>query len=259
MADSVDGVALVTGGGRGIGASIARELADAGMRVAVAGRTPETIEAVAAEVGGLALVGDVSRADDAARWVARTAEELGPIDLLVNNAGIYDGRAPLWEADLDEWWHVFEVNVLGVARCCRAVLPAMIDRGSGRIVNLGSGGSYLPVSNATIGGSTSYGPSKAALGRFTELLAAQTWTLGIRVFLVAPGLVQTAMTTGMVGDDAPWTPPELAPRLVRVIASGRADELAGRYLHAEHDDVEALIPRAAEVVEHDLNAIRLRR
>jgi 3-oxoacyl-[acyl-carrier protein] reductase len=258
MADELSGVALVTGGGRGIGASIARELAGAGMRVVVTGRTAETVEAVATEIDGLALVGDVSRADAVATWVARTEREVGPIDLLVNNAGIYDGRAPLWEADLDEWWHVFEVNVLGVARCCKAVLPGMIDRGAGRIVNLASGGSYLPVSNTTIGGSTAYGPSKAALGRFTELLAAQTWTLGVRVFLAAPGMVLTDMTADF-GPDAPWTPPELAPRLVRVIASGRADALAGRYLHAEHDDVEELIVRADEVVADDLNALRLRR
>jgi NAD(P)-dependent dehydrogenase (short-subunit alcohol dehydrogenase family) len=258
MPDELSGVALVTGGGRGIGATIARELAEAGMSVVVTGRTAQTVESVAADIDGLALVGDVSRAGDVAGWIARTEQDVGPIDLLVNNAGIYDGRAPLWETDLDEWWHVFEVNVLGVARCCRAVLPGMIDRGAGRIVNLGSGGSYRPVSNETIGGSTAYGPSKAALGRFTELLAAQTWTRGVRVFLVAPGMVQTDMTSSF-GPDMPWTPPDLAPRLVRVIASGRADALAGRYLHAEHDDVEALIPRAEEIVAADLNALRLQR
>ncbi len=259
MPDTLSGVALVTGGGRGIGATIARDLAEAGMKVAVTGRTAETVEAVATETGGLALVGDASVAGDVERWVARTEKELGPIDLLVANAGIHDGPAPFWEADLDAWWHVFEVNVLGVALCCRAVLPGMIERGSGRIVTLGSGGSYLPVGNATAGGSTSYGPSKAALGRFTEILAAQAASRGVRVFLVAPGMVKTDMTADLMGDDAPWTPPELAPRLVRVIASGRADALAGRYLHAEHDDVEELIPRAGEVIAQDLNAVRLRR
>jgi NAD(P)-dependent dehydrogenase (short-subunit alcohol dehydrogenase family) len=80
----------------------------------------------------------------------------------------------------------------------------------------------------------------------------------VRVFLVAPGMVQTDMTSSF-GSDMPWTPPDLAPRLVRVIASGRADALAGRYLHAEHDDVEALIPRAEEIVAADLNALRLQR
>ncbi|CAN5199381.1 hypothetical protein BH09ACT13_BH09ACT13_05190 [soil metagenome] len=151
--DELRGVALVTGGGRGIGASIARELATAGMRVAVTGRTKEQVETVAAEIGGLALVGDVSHRADVEEWVGRAEAELGSIDLLVANAGI-----------------------------------------SAR-----------------------------------ERVAA------------------------------PWTPPELAPQLVRVLASGRADALAGRYLHAEHDDVEELIDRADELREHDLNAIRLRR
>ncbi|HEY7177622.1 MAG TPA: SDR family NAD(P)-dependent oxidoreductase [Gaiella sp.] len=259
MGDRLSGVALVTGGGRGIGAGIARELADGGMRVAVSGRTPGRIEQVAAEIGGLALEGDVSRREDVEEWVRRVEVELGPVDLLVNNAGIESSHGPLWEQDVDDWWHVFEVNVLGAMLACRTVLPGMVERGAGRIVNLGSGGSYLPVQAGTIALGTAYGASKAALGRFSELLAAQVWGLGVRVFLISPGLVRTEMTAPSFPDDAPWTPPELAPRLVRVLASGRADALAGRYLHAEHDDVEDLIRRADEIASEDLNAIRLRR
>jgi 3-oxoacyl-[acyl-carrier protein] reductase len=185
--------------------------------------------------------------------------ELGPIDLLVNDAGIDSGRGPLWQVDPDDWWHVFEVNVLGAMLCCRAVLGGMVERRTGRIVNVGSGGSYLPLRTATSALGTAYGPSKAALGRFSELLALQLRDHGVAVFLISPGLVRTEMTEQFFGDDAPWTPPELAPRLVRVLASGRADALAGRYLHAEHDDIEDLIRRADEVVAEDLNAIRLRR
>jgi NAD(P)-dependent dehydrogenase (short-subunit alcohol dehydrogenase family) len=257
-ADELQGVALVTGGGRGIGASIARELAAAGMRVAVTGRTAETIRAVASEIGGLALDGDVSRAADVERWVETSERELGPIDLLVCNAGIAGSGKPFLEEDAAEWWRVFEVNVLGTYLCCRAVGARMAERGRGRIVNIGSGGSYLPITNPTIALGTSYGASKAALGRFTETLAAALGTVGVHVFLISPGLVRTDMTEAF-GDAAPWTPPELAPRLVRVLASGRADALAGRYLHAEHDDVEELIRRADEIVANDLNAIRLRR
>jgi len=258
-ADQLEGVALVTGGGRGIGASVARELADAGMRVAVTGRTPETIEAVAEEIDGLALAGDVSRAEDVAGWVATTERELGPIELLVCNAGIGGSGKPFLDEEPSEWWRVFEVNVLGAYLCCRLVGERMAERERGRIVNIGSGGSYLPITSPRVGLGTPYGASKAALGRFSEALAAALHLLGVRVFLISPGLVRTDMTESSFGADAPWTPPELAPRLVRVLASGRADALAGRYIHAEHDDIEDLIARADEIVAEDLNAIRLRR
>jgi 3-oxoacyl-[acyl-carrier protein] reductase len=244
--DRLEGLALVTGGGRGIGANVARELAEAGMQVAVTARTAEEVEAVAEEIGGRAFVGDVSRREDVDRWVA----ELGEIDLLVANAGIGGPSGNAWELEPDEWWHVFEVNVLGVYMCCRAVIPGMLERGRGRIVITGSGAAYLPGS-----GNTSYSASKAAVWRFGETLARQLEGR-IPVFVISPGLVQTEMTSSFSAD-APWTPPELAPRLVRALASGRADALAGRYIHAEHDDVDDLIRRADEIRERDLNAIRL--
>jgi NAD(P)-dependent dehydrogenase (short-subunit alcohol dehydrogenase family) len=110
-----------------------------------------------------------------------------------------------------------------------------------------------------MGGATAYGSSKAAVHRFSELLAGQLAPQNVFVFSISPGLVKTAMTEGHVPDDAPWTPPECAPRLVRALASGELDELAGRYLHAEHDPPETLRARIAEILERDLNAIRLRR
>ena len=160
--EQLDGAALVTGGGRGIGAGIARELAAAGMRVAVAGRTAEQVRAVAKEIGGTALVGDVSRREDVERWV----REAGEVDLLVANAGVVEYEREAWRMDPDAWWHVFEVNVFGVYLSCRAVIPAMIERGRGRIVIIGSGASYASgITNAA------YAPSKAAVGRFGEVLA----------------------------------------------------------------------------------------
>ena len=240
--------ALITGGGRGIGAGIARELAAAGWHVTVTGRTSEQVEAVAAEIGGDAVVGDVSKRDDVERMLAAA----GPIDLLVANAGIAMWEDS-WETDPDEWWHVFEVNVRGVYLSCRLALPGMIERGGGRIVITGSGASYLP-------GSTSgaYGASKAAVGRYGEALAKQVEPHGVKVFVISPGLVKTDMTSPF-GDDMPWTPPELAPRLVLELASGRFDALSGRYLHAEHDPPDELEQRIDRILAEDLNALRLRR
>jgi 3-oxoacyl-[acyl-carrier protein] reductase len=246
-------VALVTGGGRGIGRRIALELAAAGARVAVAARTAEQVEATAAEAGGIAIEADVSDRASVEGMVERTERELGPLDLLVCNAGIAPREEAAWELAPEAWWRTFEVNVLGVYLCCRAVIPGMLARGGGRIVNVASGAAYLPGSDTT-----AYSASKAAVHRFSETLAAQLAPHGIPVFSISPGLVRTEMTKRF-SDDAPWTPPELAPRLVRALASGRLDALAGRYLHAEHDDVEDLERRAAEIVAGDLNAIRLRR
>jgi NAD(P)-dependent dehydrogenase (short-subunit alcohol dehydrogenase family) len=251
--DDLNGqIALVTGGGRGIGANIARELASAGARVAVSARSREQVEAVADEIGGVAVAADVSKQDDVEAMLREVEGALGPIDLLVANAGVGD-RETTWTSDVSTWWRTFEINVLGVHLCCRAVIPGMLERGRGRIVITGSGASYLPGASAT-----AYPASKAAVGRYGETLNNELEGR-IQVFVISPGLVRTDMTDGWFPDDAPWTPPELAPRLVRVLASGRADALAGRYLHAEHDDIEDLIRRADEIREQDLNAIRLRR
>jgi 3-oxoacyl-[acyl-carrier protein] reductase len=242
------GTALVTGGGRGIGADIARELAQDGWSVVVAARSRDQVDAVAEEIGGRAIELDVSDRGAVERAVAET----GGIDLLVANAGVNGPDGATWEIDPADWWRVQEINVLGVHLCCRTVIPGMLERGGGRIVITGSGAAYLPGSS-----STAYPTSKAAVCRYGETLANELRDR-IPVFFFSPGLVKTSMTA-QGGDDLPWTPPELAPQLVRVLASGRADALAGRYLHAEHDDIEDLIARANEIEANDLNAIRLQR
>lgn len=242
--------ALVTGGGRGIGAGIARALAADGWDVVVAARSGSQVEAVASEIGGTAVEVDVSDRASVEKMVAAAGE----IDLLVSNAGVSEGRSPgsSWELDPAEWWHVYEINVLGVHLTCRAVIPGMLERGGGRIVITGSGAAYLPG-----GQSTAYAPSKAAVCRYGEMLANEL-AGRIPVFFFSPGLVRTELTAG-APDDAPWTPPELAPELVRRLSTGGYDALAGRYLHAEHDDVDELLGRIDEVRDRDLNAIRLRR
>ena len=245
-------VALVTGGGRGVGEGIARELAAAGARVAVSARTRDEVDAVAREIGGLALVADVTDRAAVDAMVEQVENELGPIDLLAANAGRNLREPAAWEVEPADWWNVFEVNVFGVYLCCRAVIPGMLERGGGRIVITGSGAAYLPHS-----GTTAYSSSKAAVWRFGNVLAEQL-DGRVPVFVISPGLVRTEMTKS-APDDLPWTPPELAPRLVRALASGRADALSGRYIHAEHDEIEDVVRRRDEIRERDLNAIRLQR
>jgi NAD(P)-dependent dehydrogenase (short-subunit alcohol dehydrogenase family) len=242
-------VAFVTGGGRGIGRGIAHALAGDGWDVVVAARSRDEIERVAEEIRGRAVAVDVADADS----VKRAVGEAGQVELLVANAGVGNQELATWECSIEDWWRDFEVNVLGVHLCCRAVIPGMLARGNGRIVITGSGASYLPGASHT-----AYPASKAAICRYGETLANELRGR-IPVFVISPGLVRTEMTDGRFPDDAPWTPPELAPELVRKLATGTYDELAGRYLHAEHDDIDDLMSRIDEVQEQDLNAIRLRR
>jgi 3-oxoacyl-[acyl-carrier protein] reductase len=224
--------ALITGGGRGIGASIARVLAGDGWNVIVTARSQDEIDAIAAETGGRALTLDVT---DAVA-VERVFDVAGTFELLIANAGV--GH--------DNWWRVFEVNVLGVHLTCQAALA----RGVQRIVIVGSGAGYLPGAS-----DTSYTSSKAAVNRYAECLNND---VDIPVFLISPGMVKTRLTS-WAPEDSNWTPPELAPELVRKLATGKYDVLAGRYIHAEHDDVDDLLARADEIEANDLNAIRLRR
>ncbi|HSP73764.1 MAG TPA: SDR family NAD(P)-dependent oxidoreductase, partial [Gaiellaceae bacterium] len=134
--------ALVTGGGRGIGAGISRALADDGWDVVVGARSREQVEAVADEIGGGWVQMDVADRGS----VGRAVVEAGELDLLVANAGVADNRErrSSWEIDPSDWWRIYEVNVLGVHLCCRAVIPGMLERGRGRIVITASGAAYLP-------------------------------------------------------------------------------------------------------------------
>ena len=255
--DRIDGVALVTGGGRGIGAAIARDLASAGARVAVMARTASQVDAVAREIGGLSLVADICNEDEVRSCVERVESELGGITLLVNNAGVGNGPQQSWEAQSQDWWRVFRVNVLGAFHVTRAVIPRMIARGGGRVVSIGTAAGYALPSASVLRQGSCYGASKAALSRFTEILTIEVAPFGVKCFVVCPGYVRTEMSK-TYPDDLPWTSPDQTAGLVRVIASGRADALSGRYIHSNHDDVEELIRRADTIAVSDLQAVRLR-
>jgi 3-oxoacyl-[acyl-carrier protein] reductase len=219
----------------------------------VVAREQDEVDDVAREIGGAGFVCDVTQQAAVEAVVDDVERSLGPIGLLVANAGILLDDREAWTEDPTDWWRVLEVNVLGVYLSCRAVIPRMLERGNGRIVITGSRAAYLPDSPYT-----AYSVSKAAVGRFGETLARQL-DGRIPVFVITPGFIRTAMTQDRFPENADWTPPELAPRLVTVLASGRADALSGRFLHAQEDDIEDLIARADEIRERDLHAIRLRR
>ncbi|HET9402230.1 MAG TPA: SDR family NAD(P)-dependent oxidoreductase, partial [Candidatus Acidoferrales bacterium] len=180
-------VAFVTGGGRGIGRAIAQELARQGARVAVFARSgnelAETVSLIEAAGGRAAQfavdVADFAKVQDA---FARAARALGAADILVNNAGVIGPLGPFAENALDEWWRTFEINVHGPANCAHAVLPAMIARRSGRIINVASGGGTQPMANFS-----SYVISKTAMIRLSEVLAIELAPHGIQSFSISPG------------------------------------------------------------------------
>jgi NAD(P)-dependent dehydrogenase (short-subunit alcohol dehydrogenase family) len=260
---SASRVALVTGASQGIGRVVASELAASGFRVAAAARSVDQLKELEAQTRAVAVPLDVTDPRAVTDAVARVESELGPIDLLVNNAGISGPSGASWELGHEEWWNVFEVNVLGTFLCSRAVMPAMVARGAGRIVNVSSNAAFFRIDDDLAGViNSAYMASKAAVIRFTEALAAEARPAGVSVFAISPGTVKTDMTAATFADkwdDSDfWSPPKLAAELIAFISSGALDALSGRYIHAAADDWRALGDRGTKIVELDLHTMRLR-
>jgi NAD(P)-dependent dehydrogenase (short-subunit alcohol dehydrogenase family) len=257
-ADLSGQVALVTGGGRGIGRQITLELGARGVAVALVARSIDQLDEVAAQVeeaGGRALVtpGDVTDRLAVEGIVARVEGELGPIDLLVNNAGA-GVPSEFLKTDPDDWWRTIEVNLRGPALFCHYVLRRMVIRRRGRIVNVASGAAVRPTPLGS-----EYACSKAAVLRLTDCLAEMAWEHQISVFAVSPGLVRTDLTRSGF-EEAPlsdWAPIEKIGHLVADLATGRADRLSGRFIHV-HDDLGELIAHASEIEREDLHQLRMR-
>ncbi|MFF9691156.1 SDR family NAD(P)-dependent oxidoreductase [Streptomyces sp. NPDC014623] len=251
---------LLTGATGALGQLFAMAVADAGANLVVTGRDVDRLDGLARELRErraevLALPTDLGDRESMPRLTAAACERFGSVDVLVNNAGVTGPAGPLWETDDDTWWQAMEVNLRGSTRACRAVLPGMIERRGGRIVNIVSsaGKHRWPLVSG-------YSVSKAALIKLGENLAPELEGTGVAVFSYHPGLVDLGITRrqiegGLTGER--WSdevrawllaqresqrladPRRSADMLVR-LAAGEADPLSGRYLTLE-DDIASLV------------------
>jgi NAD(P)-dependent dehydrogenase (short-subunit alcohol dehydrogenase family) len=270
-------VALVSGGGRGVGRLLGARLAGAGAAVGLIARSADELAAAAGEInraGGTAAaaVADVADHRAAAAAVSELRHQLGAADILINNAGISGPVGPLWQAQTADWWRAIEVNLGGAFVLTQLALEHMIPAGKGRIINITSyAGVYRwPLLSA-------YAASKAALVKLTETLAEETRPHGVSVFSVDPGLLPIglgeAALKASAGRRTPagrvqrWirdqlaagrgADPEEAARLILALASGRADRLSGRHLSVT-DSLDVLLPRIEQIERDDLHTLRLR-
>ena len=268
-----DRVAVITGGGRGIGRAVAEALASAGAAVAVLARTQSEIGDTARAIEGargraLAYECDVLDTAALARVAASVSEDLGAVDLLVNNAGTGAAIGPTWEVDAELWWRDVEVVIRGGFNACRAFVPGMIKRRSGRVVNVTSRAGAMAVPYHT-----AYSCSRAAIFQLTEGLAGELAVHSVLAFALTPGTVKTALTRNILESDAgqrwlprlkellasgtTWVEPAAVGKAVVAIARGDADALAGRWLHTT-DDFAALVASAQDIEANDRRALRLR-
>jgi NAD(P)-dependent dehydrogenase (short-subunit alcohol dehydrogenase family) len=269
-------VALVTGGGRGVGRLLARTLAEAGAAVALIARSSDELATTVGQIRdagavAAAAIADVTDEIAVTAALAQLRAQLGPVDILINNAGINGPMSVMWETESAEWWRTLEVNLGGAFVLSRMLLPDMITAGRGRIINITSNaGVYRwPLVSA-------YVTSKAALIKLTETLSAETVKHGVSVFSVDPGLLPIGLSDAALMSTAlPDTPegrvfgwirgqlkagrgadPGRAAQLILELASGRGDCLSGRHLTVA-DDLDTLLGRSDEIRRGDLHTLRL--
>lgn len=264
-----DPVALVTGASRGIGRATAIALGRDGFTVTLVARSAPGLEEtrlLVEESGGAALtvVADVTDAAAMTDAVETVESEVGPINLLLNNAGSLRAIGPLWETSPSDWWSDVTTSLAGTYNLCHEVVPLMLARGEGRIVNLTSYAGTRPAPYQS-----AYGAGKAAVNSLTESLAAEVGAGGINVFGIAAGFTHTDMTHHLTTspEGRRWLPeagsgrvvaPEDTAQLIAFLAGGGGDELSGRLLHTL-DEVDALLAAVDEIRRDDLYVPRVRR
>lgn len=257
--------AIVTGGGRGIGRAIAEMLAVEGATVAVLARSAEELDetvAIIERTGGHARPFVVDVTDATA--LTEAVRAIGVVDILINNAGTIGPFGPLWETAPDAWWRAMDVNVRGPLLAMHAVLPGMVERRRGRIINVVTG--MAPMSYYS-----GYLASKTALVRLTECVALEVKPHGVTAFSMAPGTIRTAMTEHSLNSPEgqqwlPWfrrifdegldLPVERPARLAVTLASGKADPLTGRYF-SPYDDLDLLLANVTDIEKDHLYSLRV--
>jgi 2-hydroxycyclohexanecarboxyl-CoA dehydrogenase len=228
------GIALVTGGARGIGRAIAEQLAADGHQVVVADILEDAAAATAAAVGGLAVALDVTDSVSVDQATNKAERELGPINILVNNAG-WDEFKPFLETDETLWDRIIEINFKGCLRCCHRVVPGMVEREYGRVVNIGSDAARVGSTLEAV-----YSGAKGGVVAFSKTLAREVARHGVTVNVVCPGPTDTALLATMgerpreaLARAVPLrrigTPADVAPA-VAFLASDRAGYITGQTL-----------------------------
>ena len=264
-------VALITGGGRGIGRAIARAYAAEGASLTLAARTDAELQATAGEIRSefgtevTTVITDVRDRVQVESAVSHTLERFGVIDVMVNNAGNTGEIGPLWKLDPERWANVISVHVLGTYYGCRAVIPAMLDRGRGRIVNMsGVGGPN----------DTSYDAAKTAIVNMTENMSVELAGTGITVNAISPGSIHTRMweevrdmalaagdmemyDKGVDVTSGGGASIERAAELAVMLGSDQCGALSGRLIRAALDTFEEIPARVDEIMSSD--ALLLRR
>ena len=222
MTKALEGkVALITGGGSGIGEACARLFAEDGAQVAVMGRRPEPLRRVAGETGGLAVPGDAAQAADCARAVAATVETFGRLDILVSCAGV-EGEGSVTTTTPEEWRRVMDANLEAMMQIARASIPAMLEGSGGSIVNVSSLAAHVAPGNMA-----AYVTSKSAVLGLTRSMAVDYGPLGIRVNTLSPGWVWTPMSQDemrMYAEAKGITADEAVAHATRYLPLGRMAE-----------------------------------
>jgi NAD(P)-dependent dehydrogenase (short-subunit alcohol dehydrogenase family) len=269
-------VAIITGASQGLGRAIAEEFLKEGAHVAICARDRELLREVYEDLAGqtssgqrvLAQPGDVSSPGDMKELFRRTEQEIGLVDVLVNNAGVYGPKGPSESVDLEEWRRAIEINLLGTFIPIRLAVDQMKRKGGGKIINLSGGGATSPLPRLS-----AYAASKAGVVRLTETLAQELKDFSISVNAVAPGALNTRLLEEVLqaGPEAVGrgfyekalkqretggVPLERGAALCVYLASAAGDGITGKLLSAQWDPWQKLADLRSELVDSDIYTLR---